>query len=514
MGQTTIVLMLITILSKILGFVRESVMAAYIGAGELKSIYTTANTIPLVISNIIASGIVSGFIPMYNKAKNELGESGAKEFTNDLLNILLLIGTASLLIIFIFARPITKLLSPDLDGPLLDLATNYTRIIMFVVHAFLYSAVIKGYLNLKGNFIDPVITGIILNIFIIFATILTSKYKNPYILIIGALLGNVLQYFRYPIVAKKLGYKYKMSLNYRNSYIKYMMLLSVPIIISSAAGEISIIVDNAMGSAFFGKDSVSKIFYAKTMLGFILGVVTMSVTTVTFPEIARLGQLGEIDSMKIKVDSALILSLVLVVPSTVGMMTLSNPIIELAFERNAFTSTDTIIVASLMTSYAPYVIFWTITKILANSFYSVGTSKIPVIIILLQQFINFILNFILINFFDIDGLAYATTISTAIGSLIMLIMFHRQFGKINFKRGLISSLKITIATVIMGISSFLLYSYFIKKTTLSLCLIMTVVISACIYVLCIYFSKIDEIEDMKSLLRIKMGGFINGFRDR
>ena len=95
MGQTTIVLMILTVISKIFGFVRESVMASYIGAGELKSVYTTANTIPLLISNIIAGGIVAGYIPMYNKAKNEIGEDGAKSFTSNLINIMMIFALLS-----------------------------------------------------------------------------------------------------------------------------------------------------------------------------------------------------------------------------------------------------------------------------------------------------------------------------------------------------------------------------------------------------------------------------------
>ena len=73
MGQTTFMLMLVTIISKIFGFIREAVMASYIGAGKIKSIYTTANTLPVVVANFVAVGIISGFIPIYNRAKNEEG---------------------------------------------------------------------------------------------------------------------------------------------------------------------------------------------------------------------------------------------------------------------------------------------------------------------------------------------------------------------------------------------------------------------------------------------------------
>ena len=146
MGQTTFMLMFITIISKVFGFIREAVMANYIGAGELKSIYTTANTLPVVVSNFVAVGIISGFIPIYNRAKNEEGEASAEKFTSNIFNILMVFATIALVFGLVFAKPFSKILSPDLDGQWLDLAANYTRIMMFAVYAYLYSAVFRGYL--------------------------------------------------------------------------------------------------------------------------------------------------------------------------------------------------------------------------------------------------------------------------------------------------------------------------------------------------------------------------------
>ncbi|MDU2584820.1 MAG: lipid II flippase MurJ, partial [Anaerococcus prevotii] len=98
MGQTTIMLMFVTVISKIFGFLRESVMASYIGAGDLKSIYTTANTLPVVIANFVAVGIISGFIPIYNKAKKEEGEEVAEEFTSNIFNILMVFAVFAVII--------------------------------------------------------------------------------------------------------------------------------------------------------------------------------------------------------------------------------------------------------------------------------------------------------------------------------------------------------------------------------------------------------------------------------
>lgn len=500
MGQTTLMLMFITIISKIFGFLREAVMASYIGASDLKSIYTTANTLPVVIANFVAVGIISGFIPIYNKAKNEEGEEAAEEFTSNVFNILMVFALVAVVIGMIFARPFSKLLSPDLDGAYLDLATNYTRIMMFAVFAYLYSAVFRGYLNLKGNFFDPAITGIIMNIVIIAFTILTGITDNPYYLIIGALLGNTLQYILFPRATRKLGYKHRRVLDFKNKYVRNLILISIPIIISSAAGEISIIVDNSMASAFFGKAAISKLFYSKTMLTMITGVITISVTTALFPKIAELGQLGKIDQMKERISSSVVSTMLLIIPASIGMAVLSEPIIGVVFERNAFTRNDTIIVAALLTAYAPNNIFQSIVDVVDRGFYAVGDSKTPVIVVLIQQFLNVIFNLIMIKFFGIEGLAYATVLSTAVGTVLMLFQFRKKFGSFNFKSSLISLVKISLATVVMA-----LVAYFTNKALAGVAprivaLFVAIILAMLVYGFLILLARIPEVMDMVNRL--------------
>lgn len=501
MGQTTLILMILTVISKIFGFVRESVMAAYIGAGELKSIYTTATSFPTLLVNVVISGIASSYIPIYNKAFNEKGKAKAEEFTSNLLNIMMVYAAIILVIILIFAKPISKMLSPNLEGEWLNLAAIFTRIQMFAIFAFLYASVISGYLNIKGNFYDPVITGIILNLVVIISTILTGKYNKPYILIFGTLLANIIQYIKFPKSSKELGFKHHKKLDFSDKYIKSLMIMIVPIMLSSAADQLSILIDNSMASAYFGISSVSKIYYAKTMLNFIMGVVTMSVATVTFPDIAKLGQSGNIAGMKEKINISIVFSMLLVIPATLGMMALSNPIIKFAFERNAFTSNDTEIVASLLVSYAPYIIFASLLKVMSNGFYSVGDSKTPVVVILIQQALNVILNIILVKFLGIDGLAYATSISTAIGSLILVIAFSNKFGRLENKKDIISLFKILLSSIIMIIIARIIFK--VLNLSLTVSLLISVLIAGIIYLLLIKLMKIEEVEVMFKNVRDK-----------
>lgn len=504
MGQTTLILMIITVISKIFGFVRESVMAAYIGAGELKSIYTTSMTIPLLITGVIVGGIKSAYIPVFNKVKNEKGLKEAIEFTSNLINLLMIYGLISIIIIFIFAEPLSKLFSPDLSGSSLSMAASFSRILSLTIFMSLYSSVISGYLNIHGNFIDPSIIGFINNAVVITSTILYAKTKNPYILIIGTFIGLNIQFIRYPFASKKLGFKYSRKFNRKDPYIKYLLVLILPIVLSSAAVQLSNLVDNSMASAFFGVASVSKIFYARTMLNFITGVVTLSISTVTFPEIAKLGQSGDTYKMRKYLSTAVVIAMLLVIPATLGMMTLSEPIIKVAFERNAFLNSDTVVVSKLLVAYGPSIIFESSIQIITNAFYSIGDSKTPVKVVIFQQVMNIILNIILSRIFGLTGLALATTLSTILAAIFLIYGLNKQIGKTDSKTSSLSIIKILLASIIMCFVAIVLYKYFISISNLYISLFLSVAVAGIIYLLIIIFIKIPEVDDLINSIKNKL----------
>lgn len=497
MGQTTVILMIITILSKLFGFVRESVMAAILGTGEIKSIYVTATTIPDIMMYTVIVGIVSSYIPVYTKVQAEKGEKAAGDFTSNLINLLMVYGFFTFILVTIFASQIAKIFSPNLSGKSLQMAASFTRIMALSIFTFLYSSVIRGYLNAKNNFLDPAFTGIILNLLVIASTILTGIFNNPYILIIGTLLGFILQFVRFPFASKTKGFAYKKILNFKDPYIKYLLAMMVPMIISSAANKIAILIDKSMASAYLGLGSVAKIFYTENMLDFIVEVFTISIATITFPQVAKLANQGQIEKMKDKTSQSLILTLALVIPATLGMVALINPIIRLIYERNAFTPEDTRIVASLIVSYSPYIIFISFMKIISNSFYAVGDYKSPLIIILIQQVINIILNMMLVKTYGLNGIAYATSISTIFVGLMISYSYHRKFGKYNVSKGLISVIKIVIGSlgmIVLAINCLNSMTNFFGEIQ---SLVFTIVVSGIGYLIFISLVKIDELEDIK-----------------
>lgn len=500
MGQTAFMLMFVTIVSKVFGFVREAVMAYYYGTSGIAAAYIVANTLPVVIANFVANGIIFGFIPMYNRVKNEEGETEAENFTSNIFNILLIIATVAVVLGFIFAKVFCKIFSPSLSGKELDMAVTFTRIIMFAIYAYFYSSVYRGYLNLKGNFIIPATTGIIMNVIII-AFIVASGYgKNPYLLAVGCLAGNVLQYILFPKATRDSGYKHKWIVDFNNKYIRMLVMISIPVIVSAAAGEIALTVDNSMASYFFGHDKITVLRYSKQLLALITGIITVSVTTSIFPTISKLGQDGKIEEMKNNISSAVVITLLLVIPATLGMMALSKALVSLVYLRGEFNANDVIITASILNSYAPFIIFQSLSDVIDKGFYSVGDSKTPVIVVVIQQFINIIINLILIRFFGLNGIAIATSISCLLGALMMMFMFRKNFGRMKLKTTLISLLKISVLSLIMAFIAHNLYSLLSARISMLLSVFLTVLVAVIFYGFFILLARIPEVMTLVNTL--------------
>lgn len=498
MGQTAFMLMFVTIFSKIFGFVREAVMAYFYGAGDITASYRVANTLPVIIANLVANGIIFGFIPMYNKVKNEKGEEEAESFTSNIFNILLVIAMVAVVIGFIFARTFCMIFSPALadDPENLKMAVTFTRIIMFAIFAYFYSAVYRGYLNMKGNFIIPATTGIIMNVIIIFFIVASGLGNNPYILAFGCLAGNVLQYILFPRTAKKLGYKHHWNIDIHNKYVKQLILISLPVIVSAAAGEIALTVDNTMASYYFGHDSIGILGYSKQLLAMITGIITVSVTTSIFPTISYLGQKGKFDEMKTNISSAIVLTMILVIPAAIGMMALSKPIVSLVYGRGDFDQAAVMGTSLMLSAYAPYVIFQSFSDIIDKGFYSVGDSKTPVIVVVIQQILNIIFNFVMIRFFKIQGLAIATVVSCLIGAILMSFKFRQNFGRMRLKTTVYSLVKITILSLIMGLIVVKLYGFLSQSMGNLSSIMITVIVAMIFYGFFILLARIPEVMSM------------------
>ena len=218
-AKATFGLMIATILAKILGFGRELVLASYYGATMYSDAYLVSMNIPLVIFASIGGAIGTTFIPIYFDINNTLGEEKSLKFTNNILNIIIVVCIVLSLLGFIFVKPIVKLFAFGFDIKTFNIAVNFTRILILTIVFTGLSYVFIAYLQVKNEFIIPGIISIPRNIIIIISIMLSVRY-GVYIMIIGTLIGMAFDViFLVPFAVKK-GYKYEPYINLNDKYIK------------------------------------------------------------------------------------------------------------------------------------------------------------------------------------------------------------------------------------------------------------------------------------------------------
>ncbi|MEG0372136.1 MAG: murein biosynthesis integral membrane protein MurJ, partial [Clostridium sp.] len=325
MKETAILLMIATVISKMLGFVREIVLANFYGISAIADAYKIALTIPGTIFAMIGAGIATGYIPMYSRIEKESGLPKANRFTSNMINYVLVFCTIIVVVGLVFTIPIVKIFAVGFEGETLEVAVILTRFSIAGVYFTALVYIFSGYLNLKGKFMIPALVGIPMNIVVIIAIAISAK-TNITILGIGMFISLAVQIlFLYPFI-KKTGYRHKLFLDRKDEYLKKMAILAIPVIIGISVNQINTIVDRTIASTI-SEGAIAALDYAVKLNGFVQGIFVMSIATAMYPLISKMGAENNLDGLKKSLNEAIVSVSLLVIPATIGFMVFAEPIV-------------------------------------------------------------------------------------------------------------------------------------------------------------------------------------------
>lgn len=510
-AKNTIILMIATILAKVLGFVRELVLASCYGASMYSDAYITAMNIPQVIFAIIGAAIVTTFIPMYFEVKSELDEKKALEFTNNSFNIVALICIILAIIGIVFAEPIVKIFAFGFDAKTFDIAVKFTRVIILSIVFIGASYMMTAYLQIKNNFTVPGLIGVPKNLIIIVSIILSIKF-GPYIMIWGALIGTMSEFvFQLPF-ARKSGYKYKLYINVKDKYIKKIIYLLGPIIIGVSVNQINAMIDRSLASGL-AEGSISALNYANKLSGFVIALFITSIGSVIFPILSKLQSEDKnevfIESVRTSINSVI----ALIIPISIGAITLSRPIVKLLFQRGAFDSRATEMTSIALIMYSLGMLFFGLTDILGKVFYSLKDTKTPMVNGTIAMIINIILNLVLVNYLDLAGLALATSISSMVCVMLLFRSLKRKISYYGQYEILRTTIKVIISSTIMMFVTKSTYNYTIYLLGTGLlkeiiALLLSISLSILVYIILIIMLKVEEINIFINKVKNKQKNYI------
>jgi putative peptidoglycan lipid II flippase len=496
--------MLVTIISKILGFGREVVLASYYGTSIYSDAYITAFNIPTLVFIPFATAIGIAVTPLYFSIKAEKGESASLEYLNNTINLTLIISILLILLVSIFPEVFVKTTAYGFEGEVLQLTVDYVRIMVWSIPFIGLANILTSYLQIKNKFSITGLIGVPYNIILIASIILSTKYGYP-ILGFGSLLalaGNFI--FLYPF-ARKEGYKYVFRMNIHDENIKKMIWLVSPVLIGVGVNQINGIVDRTMASTL-AEGSISALNYADRLTSLISGVLIVPIGSVIYPKLSEIssnknvGQFNEIISRSINIV------IMFLIPITIGFIILAEPIIKVLFERGSFDINATEMTKSALIFYSIGIIGFGLRDILGKIYYSLQDTRTPMINGVIAMTLNIILNIILAQCMGHSGIAFATSISSLITVILLIINLKVKLKQLDFSKIKLFLFKSLVSAIVMGIFVSISYSFMVESLAATiggnfLSLILAVFIGIFVYFGLLKLLKADELNNISDIFK-------------
>ncbi|TFE01657.1 murein biosynthesis integral membrane protein MurJ [Jeotgalibacillus salarius] len=502
MKKTVLFVMLLTMGSKVIGFLRDILLSYYYGVSGISDAYLIAILIPTVIFGLLAKAISTGYIPLFTRIEKNEGTAASSRFTNHVMNLLLVISTFLVLLGLVFTEALVKVFAAGFDGETLEIAVWFTRITIAGIYFTSIIRLLSAFLNVRKLFIVPTLIGLPMNAVLILSIIVS--HETGYIVLLAA--GNLFALFLQAVIivyfAFKKGFRWQPVFKVRDPHLKQMTILALPIMLGTAVSQINKLVDRSLAS-YITEGGVSALYYANTLNAFILGVFVVSIATVMYPSISKMAAGNDHVRFKESVISGLNGVGLFVIPATIGAFLFAEPIVVLLFGRGAFDAEAVSMTSGAFFFYAAGLIGYGFREILSRAFYAMQDTKTPAVNAAIAVVINIILNFILSYFMGINGLALATSIAAFITTFLLYRQLRKHTGSLFTYEAVRSSVKILTASLIMGAVAYLMNRYLFNNLGHTTGILLTIIVAGVVYFGMILLFKVREAYNLLSLITKK-----------
>jgi len=506
-AQATILITAFLFLSKFIGYFREILVAKYFGATWQTDAFLVALMIPTLIMGLVSSGLGTLIIPVYIEKSKKDGKQ-AKIFINQIFFIWLIITAIISLIICLFTPFFVKIFAYGFQGERLNLAIRLTRYLIPLGFATIFIGFFTGIFQSKKQFLYPTIISIIGNALIVLSLVLFVNKLGINSWTIGQLAFGLFFFFSlFFVLQRRWNFFKSFDLkNLQTEKIKKFLIILLPLILAGGINILNQIVDKTIASRL-SIGSISILNFAQKTYAIPLTILIVPLITAIFPTFSLLA----IDKNNRKhyvriLKKALSLSWSIIIPVSIVMMILSEPIIKFLFQRGAFTNIATQLTASTVVMYSIGLFAVAANYFLIKVFYSFKNTKTPLILGAIIVSINIVGNIILSKILGIQGIALATSIASIIGFILYYqTIKNKYFKNENFEIPIKKISKIILLSALMGILAFFLKPYLLSYSQSSLSLTFKFIISGLIFALFYYFLalllKIQEIQIIKNYFK-------------
>ncbi|MBC9071579.1 murein biosynthesis integral membrane protein MurJ [Thauera sp. CAU 1555] len=444
-----------TLLSRILGFVRDFVIARAFGAGMMTDAFFVAFRLPNLLRRMFAEGAFSqAFVPILAEYKNRQGEAAARTLIDRTATLLALVVAVVALLGIVAAPLIIYVSAPGFsaDADKFALTVELTRITFPYILFMALVALAGGILNTWSRFAIPAFTPVLLNLSFIGMALFAAPWFDPPVLALAwaVFLGGVLQLALQLRPLHRIGMLPRFDLNLHDPGVRRILKLMAPALLGVSVSQISLLI-NTIFASFLQSGSVSWLYYADRLMEFPAGLLGVALGTILLPSLARLHADQRQEEFSSLLDWGLRLTLLLTLPAALALMLLAVPLVATLFNYGAFSATDVLATRQALVAYSVGLSGLILVKVLAPAFYARQDIKTPVKIALITLAATQAMNLAFIVPLKHAGLALSIGLASCLNAALLYRGLRRR-GVYQPQAGWTRFLvRLLVALAVMGI---------------------------------------------------------------
>lgn len=496
----------IILLSKVLGQIREMMLAACYGTGMEANAFTTASQIPLnFFDMILGMAIVSAFVPVFNEYYQKEGMKSANSFANHFIGIVTIISSIIAVLGVLCSGFLVSLIAHGLDEQTAALTSSLLKIMFpsIIMTAAAFS--VAGILQSFGEFKAPAAMSVVSNGITILYLLIFNNRIGIYGLAWSMLLGWSMQLIILIPYLFRFRFKFRFRANFLHPGMKKVYKLAGPILLSSWVQPLNVLVNIGLASFLNEGQAVSAINYANRLYLIIAGVFTMAVTNLILPSLSRLHTAGKQEEAGEIILSSLKAVVLFLMPVMGMFLIFCLPIVQVIYQSGSFDEYSTMLTSTALFFYSFGMLGYGLQEILNKSFYSMQKSTVPMKNAFLTIGINVVLSFVLSKVMGIGGLALAAAIAATVGGCALLFAIRKYNSYVRPVEILPTFLKSLAATVVGCVAAYFLYKYLgVYGTNRILKFVMLAIsggIGVVVYLVMLLVLKTKEVYELLSMFR-------------
>jgi putative peptidoglycan lipid II flippase len=447
----------LTMLSRLLGLVREQIFAVTLGAGAYSDAFLAAFRIPNLLRDLFAEGALStAFVPTYVKTLRNESRAAAIALANRVVTTLAFYLGVLALVAMAFPEPVVHLVATGFSPAKAELTATLVRIMMPFLPVISLAVVAMGALNAEEKYTAPALASSMFNLVAIIGGIIVWLIvSSPVTAVVTwaclTLVGGVAQLAVQVPSLWRTGFRPRLlpDLRLRDPGTRRIATLMAPATLSVAAVQVNVVVNSSFAS-LISDGALSWLSYAFRLMQLPIGVFGVAVAVTALTHLSQDADAKDWDALRGTLRRGLRMVLFLTVPSTVGLALLGVPIIRLIFEHGRFTHDATIETARALSGYAVGLVAYAAVKVVAQAFFALGRTRVPVIASVMAVAANLIWNVATFRRFGHVGLALGTSVAALVNFGVLAFAFQRQFGGLLTRELLMPLMRIIAASAVMA----------------------------------------------------------------